>query len=174
MDIRDAISKIEEFILEMEYLRGLPRGNQEYILWEHKVGDFLEAAFGKDSDECRRLSYAVTSYLLAESEEELRCEYQEHLTRYETALRSIITKYEMQGAVLDRYKNWSLRYWMEAVWHWCSTGLSWIRSHWKWSTVGAAVLIVLTVLGTNYEQASLNVKQFLNWLLSIVGLSSAS
>src|SRR3990172_630284 len=97
MDKAEALSKIRQYVQEVDRLRQLPRKNQEYQLWKDKVKDILEAGFGRASGEYERFARAVRSVRIQDSEEGFQQEYQEWLTAYETALESILLKYQELG-----------------------------------------------------------------------------
>ncbi len=97
MDISKAISLLKEALSEMLHLRTLSLGNQEFELWRNKVSDILEVTLGKDSTEYNRFVRALRVSFPAYSETERQKEYNRRLDEYETALKSIIQKYEMLG-----------------------------------------------------------------------------
>lgn len=80
---------------EVTHLRTLNLGNQEFELWLNKVLDILEMAFGKGSTEYERFVRAVRAFLPTYTKAERQKEYNRRLDEYETALKSIIKKYEM-------------------------------------------------------------------------------
>jgi len=98
MDKGEAIKMIKAAIGEIPYLRTLRYDNQEFKLWRDKGCDILEMAFGKGSTEWQRFARAVTIRSYSSSETGYQEEYLNHLTHYETALKSIVQKHEIPAA----------------------------------------------------------------------------
>jgi len=96
MDQSKAIEMIKDTIDEIPYLRTLRYDNQEFKLWYDRVCNILEAAFDKGSGEYDRFTGAVRVYW-GKSNAELQRAYNSYLGSYETALKSIIQKYEILG-----------------------------------------------------------------------------
>jgi len=102
MERSKAIELLEQELAEIACLRELPCNNdgdnEKFKLWRYKVLDIIEAAFGKDSSEYRRIPIMPIKTLTFEkTEAERKQEYNEYLDRYEVALKSIIRKYELLG-----------------------------------------------------------------------------
>lgn len=100
MEVSEALEKMKQYLQEIGRLRQLPRWSQEYELWVDEVRYLLEAAFGRQSDENRRfdgqtcpLRYATVNG----GDEVFEDEYQEAVNSCETALKSILRKYELLG-----------------------------------------------------------------------------
>ena len=94
MEKKDAIEFLEEKLLEIKRLRNLPHNNQEYVLWRNIIKSVLETVFDKDSFEYRTFFDAGNWYGHVPEAEIM---YIELLKRQETALKSIIQKYEILG-----------------------------------------------------------------------------
>jgi uncharacterized protein (TIGR02391 family) len=97
MDKGKAIQLLKEAQSEVLHLSTLTLNNQEFDMWYNKILDILEVAFGKDSTEYERFDRAVTSFGYGYNEQEKKEEYDRRLGQYETALKSIIQKYEVLG-----------------------------------------------------------------------------
>ena len=94
MDKKEAIEFLKEKIKKINHLAKLPYKNQEYPLWCNQISDVLEEIFGKGTTEYIRFSQAFPNVHVPGQEQE---EYLEELKRRESALKSIITKYERLG-----------------------------------------------------------------------------
>jgi len=92
MDQGKAIEMIKAAIDELPHLWTLRYDNQEFKLWYDKVCNILEAAFDKSSWEYHRFARAVTVHWGISKQA-----YNSYLKDYETALKSIIQKYEVVG-----------------------------------------------------------------------------
>lgn len=95
IDKGKAIALLREAEGEIPHLRTLHLGNQEFNLWFYKVLDILEVASGRNSPEYVRFARAMTVSFPTYTEAEQQKEYNRRLDEYETALKSIIHKYEM-------------------------------------------------------------------------------
>ncbi len=73
------------------------KDNQKFELWRNKVSDILEAAFGRSSSEWDKFVRAVGASINSGTEIEYQQEYNRRLYDFETALKSIIQKYELLG-----------------------------------------------------------------------------
>jgi len=91
MDKNKAIKLLKQALSEIPHLRELPYDNQEFVLWRDRVPNILEAAFGKSSWEHEWFATAVTVWRWDQEG------YNSDLDSYETALKSIIQKYEILG-----------------------------------------------------------------------------
>ncbi len=96
MDRSKAIELLKQVLSEVTQLRTLRYDDPKFKLWRDKIENILEAAFGMDSWEYRRFAQAVTLYW-GRSDAELQEAYNSYLDSYETALKSIIQKYELLG-----------------------------------------------------------------------------
>ena len=94
-NLSSKIAKLEHFLGEVEYLRTLRFDNQEEDLWTHKVRDTLSLWFGKDSEEYKRFR-GPTSFVPYHDQVQKQRQYDEHLTIYETELKSVIQLLEMR------------------------------------------------------------------------------
>ena len=97
MDKKRAVELLKQALNEISHLRMLNLNNKEFDLWHNKVLDILEEAFGKTSTEWERFARAVSVYLPTYTNADKKKEYNRHLDEYETALKSIIQKYEILG-----------------------------------------------------------------------------
>ncbi len=94
MDRDKALNFLKEELNEIPKLKTFAWGNQEFKLWRDKILDILEAAFGRKSTEYDRFSSAwphAKGYVSRQKE------YLDELEMRETALKSIIQKYECLG-----------------------------------------------------------------------------
>ena len=96
MDKSKAIELLKQVLSEVTQLRTLRYDDPKFKLWRDKIENILEAAFGMDSWEYRRFAQAVILYW-GRSDAELQEAYNSYLDSYETALKSIIQKYETLG-----------------------------------------------------------------------------
>ncbi len=92
-----AIELLKQCLDEVTHLRTLSLGNQEFDLWHNKVLDILEVTFDKSSSEYERFARALRSTHFAYTDAERQIEFNRRLGEYETALKSIIDKYELLG-----------------------------------------------------------------------------
>ncbi len=97
MDKSRAIKLLKQALGKVTHLKTLTLGNQEFELWRKEVLDILEVAFSKNSSEYERFARALRSSRSAYTDTERREEYNRRLGEYETALKSIIRKYEILG-----------------------------------------------------------------------------
>jgi uncharacterized protein (TIGR02391 family) len=96
MDKSKAIELLKEALAEIPHLRELHYDNQEFELWYDKVQNVTKAAL--DSDDARRFaSYGPIHLRGMFSENVYQEDYLKKLEDYETALKSIIQKYELLG-----------------------------------------------------------------------------
>ncbi len=96
MDKGKAIELLKKALAEIAHLRELHYDNQEFKLWHDKVRDILKASL--ESDDLGRFSVGSWKIRGIFSDDVYQREYlEEHLPRYETALKSIIQKYEILG-----------------------------------------------------------------------------
>jgi len=94
MDKKQAIEYLKERLGEIPTLVSLPYNNDEYPLWRNQIEDILEAVFRRDSSEYQRFADAfsrVSSY------DDQQGDYRTNLKLRETAILSIIKKYETLG-----------------------------------------------------------------------------
>jgi predicted nucleotide-binding protein len=94
MDKNKAIELLKQALTEIPHLRELHHDNQEFKLWYDKVRDIIKAALAPD-DLTRFSSNRAIPYM--GSDDIYQEAYLGRLTDYETALNSIIQKYEMLG-----------------------------------------------------------------------------
>ncbi|MBA7676059.1 hypothetical protein ES703_84299 [subsurface metagenome] len=97
MNKNRAVELLKQALSEVPHLRTLHLGNKEFDLWRNKVSDIVEVAFGKSATEYERFVRAVRVDFPTYTEAERQKEYNRRLDEYETALKSIIQKYEMLG-----------------------------------------------------------------------------
>jgi hypothetical protein len=102
MDKSKAIRLLKKEPAKIEHLRELPcdneSDNQKFKLFRYRVSDIIEAAFGTDSSEYRRIPIMPIQTLTFEKPEAKRKqEYNGYLDNYEIYLKSIIQKYEQLG-----------------------------------------------------------------------------
>lgn len=133
MEVSEALELLKGYLDELNHLRKIPYKNNEQYLWKDKVDVVLEATFGKDSDEYRKLNprYSVSSPV-AEGKE--RREYLQKLDWWETRIKQILTKYEITGfktKLVD--KGEKSKYVLKKVW----------RKPWNFIIVGIPVLAAL-------------------------------
>jgi len=96
----EAIDTLKPQLAEIPHLRQLAPGNQKFKLWHDKLSNVIKAAL--DPDDRRRFSSAVPirtdfSWASGNKPAQDRAQYLEDLDNYETALKSIIEKYEVLG-----------------------------------------------------------------------------
>jgi predicted nucleotide-binding protein len=92
MDKKEAMQFLRQSLGAIPNLASLSHDNYEYPLWRDQIGDVLEEVFGRDSTEYNRFRDArlhVSTYGAAQQE------YNETLKLRETAILSIIKKYEV-------------------------------------------------------------------------------
>ncbi len=87
-----ALELLRQALTEIPKLKKLDYDNQEYELWRDKILNVLEASFGRQSNEYERFSDARPSVWTWD-----RDFYLKELQMRETALLSIIQKYEILG-----------------------------------------------------------------------------
>ena len=97
MDKGKAIELLKKEINKIPHLRRLRPDNQKFKLWHDKVYNILEIAFGKSSGEYERFVRAVGVIFIPDTETGWQKEYNRRLDAYETALKSIVQKYELLG-----------------------------------------------------------------------------
>jgi len=97
MEVAKALGLLKQYRSEIANLRALHYSNNERWLWKDKVNVVLEAAFGKDSDEYRKLNPTIFVSWLGVSEEGKQREYVDDLDRYERGIAEIVQKYEILG-----------------------------------------------------------------------------
>jgi predicted nucleotide-binding protein len=98
----EAIEVLKQELVKIPHLRQLAPGNQEFKLWRDKILNVMDAAL--DARDRDRFSLAVPmeidwSWLSRNGLAQARAQakYVEGLNNYETALKSIIEKYEVVG-----------------------------------------------------------------------------
>ncbi len=95
MDRARAVELLKEYLNEIPHLKELHHDNQEIQLWENKVLDVIKA--GLDADDVGR--FLAGQQLLAVSsltpDDDLQKHYLENVNSSETALKSIIQRYEI-------------------------------------------------------------------------------
>ena len=99
MKKRKAMKLLKEALNEIPRLRELPdKHNEEFKLWRINILDVIEKAFGKDSSEYKRIPVMpIETLTFQKTGAQKKQEYNDWLDKYETALKSIIKKYEKTG-----------------------------------------------------------------------------
>ena len=103
MDKREAIGLLRQELDKASYLKEQKYDNQEFESWRYIVGDIIKAAL--DSEDHNRFSTAAgpSTKLSSTTPDSIQQEaYQRKLTKYETALKSIIQKYEILGIETEK------------------------------------------------------------------------
>jgi len=96
MDKNKAIKLLKQALSEIPHLRELHYDDQGFTLWRDKVREIIKAAL--DSDDLGRFSVGSWKIRGIFPDDAYQREYlDEHLPKYETALKSIIQKYEILG-----------------------------------------------------------------------------
>jgi len=98
MDKKKAIELLKQALNEIPSLKELHYDNQEFKLWRSKISDIIKA--GLDKDDYNKYTSASPSVILIRGmfpDNRYQQEYVENLTRYETAIKSIIQKYDILG-----------------------------------------------------------------------------
>ena len=96
MDKSKAIDLLKQQLNEIPQLRELHHDNQKFRLWHNKVRDILKAAL--DTDDLKTFSSRQSILVGGIFKDDVyQKNYLDRLTDYETALRSIIQKYEILG-----------------------------------------------------------------------------
>jgi predicted nucleotide-binding protein len=96
----EAIDALKQQLAEIPHLRQLAPGNQEFKLWHDRVSNVIKAALAPDDR--MTFSRAVRiridwSWASGDKPAQDRAQYLEDLDNYETALKSIIEKYQVLG-----------------------------------------------------------------------------
>jgi predicted nucleotide-binding protein len=96
----EAIEILKQQLVEIQHVRELAPGNQEFKLWHNRVSNVIQAAL--DPDDRMTFSQAVLitidfSWFPGDKVAQFRAQYLKGLDNYETALKSIIEKYELLG-----------------------------------------------------------------------------
>lgn len=99
-----AIEILKQELVKIPQLRQLAPGNPEFKLWRDKILDVMNLAL--DESDRNRFSLAVPlrvdwSWASGKKSDQGRAQYDEDLTKYETALKSIIQKYEILGETVS-------------------------------------------------------------------------
>lgn len=101
MDKSKAIDLLKQQLNEIPQLRELHHDNQEFRLWHNKVRDILKAAL--DTDDLKTFSSRQSILVGGIFKDDVyQKNYLDRLTDYETALRSIIQKYEILGIETEK------------------------------------------------------------------------
>jgi predicted nucleotide-binding protein len=99
IDEKRAIELLKQALREIPHLKGLRYDNQEFILWFDKVQDIIQA--GLDENDRQRFPSSRKATITTSGDLPSDADFQRlHLSRlddYETALQSIVQKYEMVG-----------------------------------------------------------------------------
>ena len=98
MEKNKALKLLKEYLPQTTQLKYLHYDNPEFFLWRDKVSDVLEASFGLQSKEYERFSRAR---LITFGGSNPQQDYLTELGMNETALKSIIQKYEILGNELE-------------------------------------------------------------------------
>ena len=98
IDERKAIELLKQALTEIPHLRELHSDSQEFVLWFDKVRDIIQAGLNEDDQQRFPPSRMVTiTGGRWPSDDDFQRFYLIMLERCETALQSIIQKYEMVG-----------------------------------------------------------------------------
>jgi len=97
MERGKAIKLLKQALTEVPHLKELHHGNQECKLWHDKVLDIIKA--GLDADDVSRFLASMVIHVVGHwtSDDVYQEHYLEKLENCETALKSIIQKYEITG-----------------------------------------------------------------------------
>ncbi len=95
MDIQEAIELLKKELDEIPKLRTLTPEKQQYKLWFGKVCNILELTSGIASRDYDNFARAVNVDYPVYTDKEKREKYNKELDAYETALKSVIHKYEL-------------------------------------------------------------------------------
>jgi len=98
MDKYKALELLKQALTEIPHLRELHYDNQEFKLWRDKVQNIIKAAL--DSDDHKDFDFVQARYFpdeLGIDHLSLEENYLPKLNDYETAIKSIIQKYEVLG-----------------------------------------------------------------------------
>jgi len=97
MEKHEAIELLKQALIEIPHLKELRHGNQEFRLWDRKVLDIIKA--GLDADDKTTWFASGKMHVVGywTSDADYQKYYLENLENYETALKSIIQKYEVLG-----------------------------------------------------------------------------
>jgi predicted nucleotide-binding protein len=93
MDKKQAIEYLRERLGEIPTLVSLPYNNDEYPLWRNQIEDVLDVVFGRESSEYQRFASAYSRV----STDNYQGDYRTNLKLRETAILTIIKKYETLG-----------------------------------------------------------------------------
>ncbi len=94
MTVEKAIEYLKERLKEIPYLATLPYDNDDHILWRNGIEDVLEEVFKRESTEYKRFIETRSKI----DSNNRRASYLRILKKRETALLSIIHKYEILGS----------------------------------------------------------------------------
>ena len=97
MEIAEALERLKEYPSELEHLRTLHHDNRERGLWKNKVDVVIEATFGKDSGEYKKLNPTSFHMPMLPSDAEKQKDYLRDLDNYEAGIKEIFDKYEILG-----------------------------------------------------------------------------
>jgi len=95
MNREKAIELLKHALTEIPTLRKLRHDNQEFELWRDRVRTVIKTALDSEDDK-RFVSYRPI-HLRGHSDDVYQEDYLKDLENYETALKSIIQKYELLG-----------------------------------------------------------------------------
>ena len=96
----EAIEHLNQELAKIPHLRQLAPGNQEFQLWRSKLLDVIKATLDQDDYYCFSRSVPIRldwSWASGNNPAKDREQYLEDLDNYDTALKSIIQKYETLG-----------------------------------------------------------------------------
>lgn len=96
MDIQRAIELLKQKSQEAIYVASLNYNNNEYIPWRRNIEDILEAAFGVNSTEYKRIANRQPSLTKGTSAQWQRA-YKDLVHRIQLEINSIIQKYQILG-----------------------------------------------------------------------------
>lgn len=95
MDKKEAIEFLKKKVKEISALRELHHSNQGVIKWRNSIEDVLEEVFGRDSTEFKR--FYNTRHKKVRGKEYTQKKYNDQLRNRETAIISIINKWDIIG-----------------------------------------------------------------------------
>ncbi len=159
------VTLLQELLNEMSDFKLLNYGNDKYEMWKAKADITLEELFNKGSIEYRMFQDThLIIYTMPSSDKEKRDFYSYLINTYERNLKSIIerqkTKEELKKIFkLQRFFRF-IKELLENV-----TTKTWhrIKAHKVLSIVSTALLIVITLLGTNWTTVMENVTKIIDF-----------
>ena len=92
-----ALESLEGLLSEVEHLKTLRYGNEEYERWRNKVNVVLEAAFGNNSPEHQDFNSYMYVPCTGMSDEEEQSAYSRKLEHEGLSIKKTLDKYELLG-----------------------------------------------------------------------------